>query len=408
MRSRDVDVVVTGIGVVSAAGRGIGSLRQVVTKGAFCGTADEGPLPVSWVGLVPEAIPEEAGFPDDRKAWLAFAALQDALEAAGPDATAETAVFFGTGLSSVTPGELAEDIYPHLDGEGFDFDAMAIDVDPARAAPRRHLPERVTQAIRERLGARGPTGTNFSACAAASQAMSEGLWAVRRGQVDRAVVGGHDSMAHPLGLMSFLVLGAVSGERCRPFDRGRDGFMLGEGAAVFVLERRDRAEARGARVLARLLGAGSSVDAHNATAPHPRGEGAERSMQAALADAGLSPEAVGYVNAHGTGTPVGDVAEAQAISRLFGQVATSSTKGAIGHTIAAAGAVEAAVCVAALQAGTLPPNVGLQAQDPCCPVRVVDGPTRLERGVMLSNSFGFGGQNATLILAHPDWKHSDA
>jgi 3-oxoacyl-[acyl-carrier-protein] synthase II len=207
-------------------------------------------------------------------------------------------------------------------------------------------------------------------------------------------------MLHPLGLLSFIVLGALSPDTCRPFDRHRDGFVIGEAACLLVLERAEHARARGARVRARLLGAGTSVDAWNATAPHPEGAGAERSMAAALRDAGLGPAEVDYVNAHATGTPVGDLAEARAAGRLFGDaVPLSSIKGAIGHTIAAAGAIEAAACVAALEGGFLPGTVGLRELDPDCPVPVLREPLLRAPRVVLSNSFGFGGQNASLVLA---------
>ena len=154
----------------------------------------------------------------------------------------------------------------------------------------------------------------------------------------------------------------------RPFDRDRHGFLIGEGAAILILERAEDAAARGATPRADFLGAGTSVDAWNITAPHPDGAGAELSMRRALADAGLTPSDVDYVNAHGTGTPVGDIAEARAIQRTLGAVPVSSIKGAIGHTIAAAGAVEAAACIAALQGGWLPGSTGLLTPDPDCPV----------------------------------------
>jgi 3-oxoacyl-[acyl-carrier-protein] synthase II len=342
---------------------------------------------------------------DDRKAALALAALRDALEDAGhPDLSGDRAgVFLGTGLSSVTPHELAEDVYPHLRDGRFDRAAMARDLRTDGVAPRRHLPARVTAAVASAVGATGPVGTSFSACAAASQAMGAGMRAIRRGQVDRVIVGGHDSMIHPIGLLSFVVLGALAPVSCQPFDRRRSGFLIGEGAALFVLEAEDVARARGARIRARFLGAGTSVDGWNVTAPHPEGAGAEQAMRRALRDAGLPPEAVGYVNAHGTGTPVGDVAEARAIRRIFGQRAqVSSIKGAIGHTIAAAGAIEAAATIAALEGGWLPGTVGLEQPDPDCPINLVRECVSSRVSVALSNSFGFGGQNSTLVFGSAD------
>ena len=204
-------------------------------------------------------------------------------------------------------------------------------------------------------------------------------------------------MLHPFGMLSFIVLGALSPTACRPFDRNRDGFVIGEGAAVLVLESAQRAQQRGVRAQARLLGAGTSADAYAATAPHPEGVGAERAMRRALRDAGIAPADVGYVNAHGTGTPLGDVAESKAVRRLLGDVPTSSVKGAIGHTIAAAGVLEAAACIAGLQGGWLPGTAGLSDPDPLCEVNVVVSPRETAVDCMLSNSFGFGGQNAALV-----------
>lgn len=411
-------VVITGVGVLTAAGVGLEPLSEALRANTCLGSPWQSALPVSRVAIVSGQVVEDSGFPDDRKAWLAHGALQGALDSAGvqgerPFGQRRVSVFLGTGLSSVTGAELEDDLFPHIrpDGAGglaFDRGSMGRDLRPDHAAPRRHLPGRVTESFCRRLGATGPSGTSFSACAAASQAMAEGLWALRRGLADVAVVGGHDSMAHPMGLLSFVVLGALSPDRCRPFDRRRDGFMLGEGAAVFVLERLSDAARRGAPVYGVLVGAGTSVDAWNVTAPHPEGAGAELAMRRALRDAGLDASAIGYVNAHGTGTPVGDVAEAAAVHRVFGGVPISSVKGAVGHTIAAAGAVEAAACLAGLLGGFLPGTAGLDEPDPACPVQALRAPEPRQVGFMLSNSFGFGGQNASLVLAHPEQEVSIA
>jgi len=386
------------------------ALSEALRENRACGVPLTGPLPVPRAARVPVELPPldavGARFSDDRKGVLAWLAFEDALVDAGLGngglpAPERRGVFVGTGLSSVTPRELAEDVYPFLTGQGrFDRRAMAQDLARDRGAPNRHLPHHVTAALAERLGAKGATGTNFSACAAAAQAIAEGMYAIRRGELDLVVVGGHDAMIHPLGLLSFVVLGALSPVGCRPFDRTRDGFMIGEGAAYFVLESREHAVARGAKLRAQVLGAGSSADAWNATAPHPEGAGAERSMRRALQDAGLRPDQVDYVNCHGTGTPLGDEAEARAVSRVLGpRVPISSVKGAIGHTIAAAGALECAACIAALEGGWLPGTVGLEEIDPELPeVTIIERTVAQEASVVLSNSFGFGGQNCTLVL----------
>jgi 3-oxoacyl-[acyl-carrier-protein] synthase II len=204
---------------------------------------------------------------------------------------------------------------------------------------------------------------------------------------------------HPVGYLSFVVLGALSPTRARPFDRARDGFLIGEGAALLQLEREEDARARGAPVLARLLGAGSSIDAYNVTAPHPEGRGAALAMRRALRDAGIVASDVDYVNAHGTGTPVGDVAEARAIAEVLGEVPVSSFKGAIGHTIAAAGAVELAWCVRMMAAGQTWATVGLLDPDPAVRCQLLRENLDRAPRVLVSNSFGFGGQNCALVLA---------
>jgi 3-oxoacyl-[acyl-carrier-protein] synthase II len=403
-------VVISGIGTLSAAGLGFKALSEALQSGRDCTQQVDTPLPVSAVARVPAEILPHPDFPDDRKAWLALMALEEALEDAGlagalvPE---RTAVFLGTGLSSVTPAELEADAYPHLlaDGSGFDVDAMRHDLAQDRGAPRRHDPSRVTGEFARRLGATGPVATNFSACAASAQAIAEGLRTIQRGEADIAFVGGHDSMIHPLGMLSFIVLGALSPTACRPFDVHRDGFLIGEGAAVLVLERMDHARARGHSFRAKLLGAGTSADAHAVTAPHPQGAGAARAITRALKDAGLPPGVVDYVNAHATGTPVGDVAEALAVSRTIGAVPVSSVKGALGHTIAAAGAIEAAACVAGLQGGWMPGTTGFSTPDPDCPIEVLAQPRAAKLEVVVSNSFGFGGQNAALVIAHADSDH---
>ncbi len=339
-------------------------------------------------------VPDDPEFPDDRKGSLASAVFAEL----GPAPVgARMGVFLGTGLSSLTPHEVEVDLYPWLRHGRFDRDAILRDLDPTRPAPRRHVPERVTQVLGARIGAVA-LETSFSACAAAAQSIASAARAVGRGDIDVAYAGGHDSMLHPLGYLSFVVLGALSPTRARPFDRGRDGFMIGEGAAILRLEREADARARGAPILARFLGAGSSVDAHNVTAPHPEGRGAALAMRRALRDAGLTAADVDYCNAHGTGTPVGDIAESLAISAVLGEVSTGSFKGAFGHCIAAAGAVELAWCIRGMGEGVTYGTVGCEELDPAIRCNVLVGPLRRAPRVVLSNSFGFGGQNCAIIV----------
>ena len=216
-----------------------------------------------------------------------------------------------------------------------------------------------------------------------------------RGEADLVLAGGHDSMIHPLGLLSFQALGALSPGRARPFDRDRDGFVPAEGAALVRLE-----PARGdGRALAFVRGAGSSLDAHGVTAPHPDGIGAEAAMRRALDDAGCPPEGVAFVKAHATGTPVGDRAEARAVARLLGPgVPVVGLKGGLGHALAASGAVELVALLACLVEGALPPTVGCRHPEAGLGIDVVCAPRPLPGRLGLLNSFGFGGQNTSLLV----------
>ncbi|MCE9572564.1 MAG: hypothetical protein K8W52_05360 [Deltaproteobacteria bacterium] len=262
------------------------------------------------------------------------------------------------------------------------------------------------RAVRRALGLRGPTTINVSACAAGALAVAEAASLVARGA--RAVVcGGADSMVNPLGIGGMARLGAPSPraapDACRPFDRDRDGLAIGEGAAMFIVEDLASARARGARPLAAITGWGATQDAYRATAPRPDGSAAAAAIARALTRAGLAPEAIGYVNAHGTGTPLNDPAECCALATVFGahvaKLPVSSIKGAIGHLMAAAGAIELAACVLALTESLLPGTAHLRHRDPACDVDVIGpSPRRAYVEHTLSNSFGFGGQNASVIL----------
>jgi 3-oxoacyl-(acyl-carrier-protein) synthase len=394
--SRGARVVITGVGLRCASG----ASSIVPVECHARPDADAAALGIHGVARVVDVKddPADGMFPDDRKGVLAREALDDVR--AGCDG-ARIGLFLGTGLSSLTPDEAARDLYPHLRPDGsFDRAALARDLATDRPSPRRHDPARVTRVLAARLGATLHE-TSFSACAAAAQSMAEAARAVARGEVDVAFGGGHDSMLHPLGLLSFVILGALSPTGGRPFDRTRDGFLIGEGAAILRFEREQDARARGATVLARWLGAGTSVDAYNVTAPHPEGHGAALAMRRALADADMAPSDVDYVNAHGTGTPVGDRAEALAVSAVLGDVPVSSFKGAVGHTVAAAGAVELALCLAAFSQGITPGTVGLAEVDPELRANVLRSPLMRRPRVILSNSVGFGGQNCAVAIGAP-------
>jgi 3-oxoacyl-[acyl-carrier-protein] synthase II len=393
-------VVVTAMGVRSAFLGGLDGLRAGLKSGRSgllpALSLDGAAFGVRAVGEVRDPVLEVSGLEGDRKALLLMAALTDVL-LLDPEIKVG-GCWLGTGLSSVIPQELEEDVIPYIRNGQLDRLQLYGDTDPNRLAPKRHLPERALAAVANRLGCAGPQYTSFSACAAGSQAIAEAFRAVRRGDVEVALCGGHDAMIHPLGVLSFSLLGALSPTQCRPFDKRRDGFALGEGAALLVLEEEAHARARGATIWARIRGAGSSVDAYRPTAPHVDGRGALLSMNRALRDAGLSPEQVSHVNAHGTGTPVGDAAEIKAIVDVFGEdQSVSSIKGAIGHCIAAAGAMEAVSCVLALHDEFFLGTVGFDLEEDW-PVQIERVPRSGHPQIMLSNSMGFGGQNCSLLF----------
>ncbi|MCK2221976.1 beta-ketoacyl-[acyl-carrier-protein] synthase family protein [Actinomadura sp. ATCC 31491] len=250
----------------------------------------------------------------------------------------------------------------------------------------------------------GPSLTLSTACASGGHAIGEGLRLLRDGSADLVVAGGTEACVSATVLLAFHRCGALSQrvaepERAsRPFDAARDGFVLAEGAAFVVLERLEDAVRRGARVYAELAGYGRTSDAHHLTSPEPGGGGAERCVRQALADARLSPGEVVHVNAHGSGTDLNDVTEADVIARLFGRVPVTSTKGVLGHAIGAAGAIEAVAGALTLHERVMPPTANLDVQDPRCDIEVVRRPRPLPPGAVLSNSFAFGGHNASLVL----------
>ncbi|MFW6133012.1 MAG: beta-ketoacyl-[acyl-carrier-protein] synthase family protein [Planctomycetota bacterium] len=263
------------------------------------------------------------------------------------------------------------------------------------------------------FGARGPAFNVLTACAASTQAMGEATWLIRRGQCDAVVTGGAHSMIHPLGKSGFLRLTALStrndeiASASRPFDLTRDGFVLGEGASVLIFEDYEFARARGADILAEVVGYGASADAYRITDQDPEGDGAASAMTAALADAQLRPDDIDYISAHGTATRQNDEVETRAVKRAFGEraykVPVSSLKSMTGHLIAAAGATELVTCVLAIRDGMIPPTINYRTPDPACDLDYVPNePRPAELKTVMSNSFGFGGQNNTLIIRRPE------
>jgi 3-oxoacyl-[acyl-carrier-protein] synthase II len=260
------------------------------------------------------------------------------------------------------------------------------------------------------FNAQGPNANCLTACAASSQAIGEAVELIRRGDADVMLSGGTHSMIHPFGVTGFNLLTALSTHNeeptkaSRPFDKNRDGFVLGEGAAMLVLEELEHAKARGAHIYGEITGFGSTADAFRITDTHPEGRGAASCLRMALADAGLNAEDVHYINAHGTSTDVNDRVETLAIKKVFGEQAykipVSSTKSMMGHLIAAAGVSELIVCLLAIRDNVLPPTINYDTPDPDCDLDYVPNTAREARcDVAVSNSFGFGGQNITLIAS---------
>ena len=335
----------------------------------------------------------------DRTTLLGFGAAVDALALAG-DLDADPArigVIAGTGVGGLIT--LEAEIMKYAD-------KGAMRVSPFL------VPKMMSNATAAFIALRhGFTGPNFSvvtACAAGANAIGEAVRLIQHGEADVVIAGGAESSITPVGLAAFNRMGALSRRKddpthaSRPFDAGRDGFVMGEGAGMLVLESWDRAVGRGAHIYGGIAGYGRNTDAFHITAPSPGGEGAVRCMQLALEDAGLTPSDIGHVNAHGTSTPLNDAAEAEAVAKVFGgsPPPISSVKGATGHLIGAAGAVEAIASLLAINHGAVFPTANFTDVDPAMPpIDVVHGgPRTLAPAAALSNSFGFGGHNASLVL----------
>jgi 3-oxoacyl-[acyl-carrier-protein] synthase II len=343
----------------------------------------------------------------DRFTQLALAASDAALEHAGwasglPYEADRIGCVIGTGVGGLSTIETQHDTLRDRGAER--VSPLTVPLMMANAAPG---------ALSMRHGLRGEVYGVVSACAAGAQAIGAATRMLRFGEADAVVTGGAEAALTPLSRAAFAALDALSETGVsRPFDRRRDGFVMGEGAGILVLEDHERAQARGATILGEILGYGATGDAHHLTAPEPAGRGAATAIERAIADAGLAPEDVDYVNAHGTSTPLNDRAETLAIKAALGErashVPVSSTKSAIGHLLGAAGAVEAIATVLALRAGIAPPTLGYEEPDEDLDLDYVpDRPRELvSRGsnghagrlVALSNAFGFGGHNAVLCL----------
>ena len=399
--------VITGVGVVSAFGHDSRALFHGLAEGRHAigpiGSFDASTFPTRVAGEVPPI--EVADDVRDRKVWFGRMAAAEAWTRAGcgpgdRDATLSIAL----GLEQAFLGDFAAI-----------FDAGAIDWsrDPAAELPHvrfRAPVDLCAREIRRVLQLRGPTIVDASACAAGTLAVIRAASLVERGSASLVVCAGADSMVNPLGIGGMSRLGAPSpraaADACRPFDRHRDGLVIGEGAAMFVVEDEARALARGARPLARILGWGRSQDAYRVTAPRPDGASACAAMVRAIDTAGIDAGAIGYINAHGTGTPLNDPAECKAIRAALGshadRVTVSSIKGAVGHLMAASGAIEIAASLLAFERDLLPGTAHHHDRDPDCDLDIIGPePRRATVAAVMSNSFGFGGQNASIVLGRP-------
>jgi len=394
-------VVVSGLGVVSPYGAGTKTFWAGLASGA-CAIK-----PITLIetegfrSRIAAEIPGDtvAALPASRRRSradrLALAAGTEALADAGlhADERAAAALAVGAVGGGMFEGE-----------EWYWEETRSGKPSPKIRALRSILPYSHAETLGWRLGLRGPKETLIMACASGAASIALGADLIREGAAPAALVGGVDAFTR-ICFMGFNALKLLDPEPCRPFDRDRRGMSIGEAAAFLVLEDAERCRQRGARVYAELAGAGMTTDAYHVTAPHPDGEGMMDAMRLALSAARMTPDGIGYVNAHGTGTPQNDRIEALALSRVFGDGAAlvSSTKSLIGHTMAAAGSVEAVATVLALVHDLVPPTANLRNVDPEVPFDCVPLTARpAELGAAMSNSFGFGGQNVSLIFRQPE------
>lgn len=412
-------VVVTGLGAVTPLGCDVAS----TWNGLVAGRSGVGPitrfdasgLPTRFAAEVDAAMTAAATRDRGLVAHFAESAAREAAADAGLEQLTDRSrigVVTAAGAAGFTHAELAGPAAAASGPAGFD---------PARfvAAGQSHLgpgvawrrsPGNIAVGVARCVAARGPILAVDTACAAGSQALGDALRWLRCGHADIVVAGAADSQITPLGVLSFCLLRVLSTRNdeptraSRPFDRGRDGFVMGEGAGMLVLETLESALRRGARIRAELVGFGASCDAYRVTDPHPDGRGAVLAMTRALADAQLVPADVAVVNAHGTSTLANDRIEVRALHQVFGDHAASlavpSTKSMTGHLTVAAGAVEAIALVRGIEAGIVAPTINLEDPDPACDLDHVPGRAReLHHRVALSNSFGFGGQCSSVVFA---------
>jgi 3-oxoacyl-(acyl-carrier-protein) synthase len=420
-------VAITGLGLVTPVGNDVVTTWDALLHG---GSGAAGITLFDASGFPVHIAAEVKNFRDDvigdrrllklatRSHRFALAAAEQALADAGirptPATGARWGCAVGAGMMTSEFTDLAA-THAHSGADG-ELHPDLLLADPAANDPMVFCRSQATAGISlltRRHGIRGYATSVHTACASGGQALGTALKLIRRGAVDHVLAGGFDSMISPVGVAGFCLLSALSPDNdtpwraSRPFDATRNGFLLGEGAGFLVLEEWQAARARGARIYAELAGDGNSLSSYRITDSPPDGDGPIQSMRAALKDAGATPADVDYLNAHGTSTGMNDRSESAAVRAVFGaaveKLNVSSTKSSMGHLIAAAGAVEIAVCALAIARGEMPINANLTERDPDCDLNFIVGqPRRQHVRVAMSNSFGFGGSNSCVVLRHPE------
>jgi 3-oxoacyl-[acyl-carrier-protein] synthase II len=406
-------VAVTGLGAVTPVGNDVASTWRAATAGEsgvdFIRAFDPSGFPVRIAAEVKDFDPTGVASPKevrklDRNVLLALKAANEAVADAGLDGfdPDRVGIVFGSAIGGfIGIMEQAE---------------VLRERGPDRVSPNflpNVLVDSASGQLAISLGIRGPNYAVVSACATGSHAVGEAAELIKRGDADVVLAGGTEACIHPLILAGFCAMRGLVAEdedptlASRPFDATRAGFVIGEAACVLVLEDLERARARGAPVYAEVLGYGASNDAYHMAAPEPEATGVARMMRAALDRAGVEPSRVGYINAHGTSTPLGDAAETRAIKMVFGdhayRLAVSSTKSVMGHCFGAAGAIEAMMCVLAVREGVLPPTINYRNPDPDCDLDYVPNEARaVEVDVALSNAMGLGGHNGCVLIGRLD------
>ena len=405
--------VVTGVGVVTSLGRNVDLFWDRIVRGE----SGVGPITlfdvsgyrVQFGGQVPwdPEIEDIASTKDlkrlDRFTQFAIGAAKDAAADSGIDFSKEEpyrcGVVIGSGIGGLWEFETQEERMLH----------KGIDKVSPFTIPKLMV-NSASGHVSSLYGAKGPNFAVATACASAANSIGSALRAIQYGDADVMITGASEAALTPIGLAGFQNMRALSfrgdapQQASRPFDVDRDGFVLAEGAGVIVIEELEHARRRGARIYAELKGYGASGDAGHITQPDEEGRGGAHAMTMALQDAGIAPEAVDYINAHGTSTPLGDVAETKAVKRVFGghakRLAISSTKSNLGHTLGASGGIEAVVCSLTINRGVIAPTINLDTPDPECDLDYVPKVAREAKvDIAMSNSFGFGGHNASLVFA---------